>query len=341
MLAVRFTLGSAKFYLFSRLILSLLQDDDDSSMPSLVGSSESDTDSDEEDYRQLEEMSSGVTASISSPDAPLSSLAAADSGDTHDDGSRVSQIQQSIRPRSSNNGNDSDESVPELIIRPGFSNNGNDSDESLPELIMSSSSESEGSGDEGSGRNVRPRHAANPSQTNHPSGPVRRDEGNSRQPSSNVSSRTGARNETNANASYRSFGASRRETTSRINLRGRNNYQNYWNSEPDSAGYADSLQRAPPHAPAAPRAAPPGVPMGAIVQVIGGNALWGPIEEDVGNEGEERFRREIAGSLPTWLSSLLGSQGIRLEGTSEGFADIRDLPLDPILQVSGPQWSRR
>ena len=38
---------------------------------------------------------------------------------------------------------------------------------------------------------------------------------------------------------------------------------------------------------------------------------------------------------------IAGALGGGVKGTSEGFADIRDLPLDPILQVSGPQWSRR
>jgi hypothetical protein len=80
----------------------------------------------------------------------------------------------------------------------------------------------------------------------------------------------------------------------------RRTYQTYWNSA-----------TAPSVAPRVTWQSSPGAPMNAEVQM----------QANFGAPGLNL------------LSSILGAQFQRLGGTHEFIADIRDMPLDPILQV--------
>ena len=80
----------------------------------------------------------------------------------------------------------------------------------------------------------------------------------------------------------------------------RRTYQTYWNSA-----------TAPSVAPRVTWQSSPGAPMNAEVQM----------QASFGAPGLN------------FLSSILGAQFQRLGGTHEFIADIRDMPLDPILQV--------
>ena len=252
------------------------QIESDSSLPSLV---ESETDSDEEDYRQLEAQELIITSSSSNENPAISAST-----------SRVGVVTNAAAGEQEA---EEDEG----------------SDDDIPSLVDSSSSEDELE-ENMDVRNVRPRHsAAGPA----PSGtgilpPSQWRQSGGRTSAYQSFNTANLQDSVLPNMNFVPSGANTQpvltmplrapgQPSARSNRR---TYQTYWNSA-----------TAPSVAPRVTWQSSPGAPMNAEVQM----------QASFGAPGLNL------------LSSILGAQFQRLGGTHEFIADIRDMPLDPILQV--------
>ena len=262
----------------------------DSSLPSLV---ESETDSDEEDYRQLEAQELIITSSSSNENPAISAST-----------SRVEGVL-STHPLLSS----AVLSVTNAAVGEREEEEDEGSDDDIPSLVDSSSSEDELE-ENMDVRNVRPRHsAAGPA----PSGtgilpPSQWRQSGGRTSAQQSFNTANLQDNVLPNMNFVPSGANTQpvptmplrapgQPSARSNRR---TYQTYWNSA-----------TAPSVAPRVTWQSSPGAPMNAEVQM----------QANFGAPGLNL------------LSSILGAQFQRLGGTHEFIADIRDMPLDPILQV--------
>lgn len=280
------------------------QDEDSEDLPTLVNSSSSETDSDEDDYRQLEQWGD-ARPGVQSPSeaSPLSSLAASP-GSAPSAGLPAAGVAHASGARDGRREYSSD---------------------SLPELVNTSSSEDASSSDseDRNRRNVRPRRAGNtPS-----SAPARRPD--SPRDFGSLSNIHGVSNNRHQPAPMRDgssffaladhrpgrpvtidmIGGGTRDGDGGYRRSSQDGYQMRWNS-------AVGSRQA--HHPPEPRAQ-------AVLQVVGLEDMGG---DNLGQGGERR----ALGPMDL-LSSILGIQRLRLDPSSEAFADMRDIPLDPIMQV--------
>lgn len=319
------------------------------SLPSLVGSfSSSDTDSDEEDYRQLEAQErardappadsrtlADVLAATTSRRRGSLQQAARQQGVWEQAVRRLSAglaaplsslAEDPVRTDSATRAVRSTNTAARRHVRETRETRSNsDSDESLPELVASSMSSAQDSDDD------EPRRARNSNNRTEPfaAAPMfiqrqRDDYGFVHSNGQSIPS-----------TQYPASTATRPvdppfEAGSRNNARVRSTSQSLWNSD------------------AAPRAgfqaSRPGMPQ-MHVQMVGGNGgtLWmdgGGMTNNVrsGGRGGAGARAGRPANLTLRLgpmgvlSAIMGSQ-LQLDGNSEVFGDIRDMPLDPILQV--------
>jgi len=304
------------------------QDDEDRSMqslddsiPSLVASSsESETDSDEEDYRQLEAQEEAsrwepvrVGPQSRAPTATPSLRAGRVAG---------TAARSATWP---------DDSAPW--------HDHNSSDESLPDLVASSSSEGEVTDeDERPRRNVRPRHSHTPN-TDWQRSPSRYGLGRREPGTGRVTIPFSAR-ATRPQWAGRGVAEAwqeapetmaepfpRAEPSLRANVR-HSNYYSRWNSA--TWQHPSGAAQAGQHGAGQPQV------VGAF-QVLDGGALFGPFDQGddiVIGEGADDFRGFRSVRPIDLLSSILGSQGLRVDGTSEAFIDG---DFDPIMQVSAAE----
>jgi hypothetical protein len=321
---------------------SAAQDSD--SMPSLVGSSnESATDSDEEDYRQLEVQE----------EALRSQPASVSEGSPRRAGPGASGLRarSSVSSTVSFAGGSAGTGAQSVASIEAYS----DTDESLPELVASSSSGEESDEEQRPRRNVRARHAHVVRARHAATGHERSQESEQESDTAPLRAQTiypGLRPSLNSRVigSYSSMPASRPPwagvaelmvpndvnmpepfprawASSHANMR-YGHYYSRWNSAAGQHAYGGA------HNEREQGAAHPQV-VGAI-QVLDGNALFAGFSQGnddivIGGGGEDTrgFRSLRPIDL---LSSILGSQGLRVDGT-EGFFDGGGA-LDPIMQVS-------
>ena len=227
--------------------------------------------------------------------------------------------------------------VPAADSGPGELERG-DSTDSVPDLVNSSSSEDADSDEEFLyGRNVRPRRAGNePSAPRVP--PPRIPRPDTPRSYSQATRGNGMANQSHglyaANPATQRIplSASRPAPTARSqgpihasatpdmgaqNLRQHHGYRSRWNSAAASRQGHQSEARAAQ----------------AVIQVGTGAVQVVGLDDLVGGDGfRQDGTRQGLGAID-FLSSILGMQGLGLDPNSEGMADIRNMPLDPIWQV--------
>ena len=280
--------------------------DEDSDLPTLINSSSSETDSDEDDYRQLEQREDARPGVQSPSEASPPSSLAASPGSAPSAGLPAAGVAPEAHASAARD------------VRREYSS------DSLPELVNTSSSENESSSEseDWNRRNVRPRRAGDmPSSAPALPPDSPRDFGSL----SNIHGVSNNRYQPAPMSHGRSFFAQADHRPGRpvtIDMigggtsdgryrRSQNSYQMRWNS---------AVRSRQAHHPPEPRAQ-------AVLQVVGLEDIAG---DNLGQGGERR----ALGPMDV-LSSILGIQGLRLglDPSSDAFADMRDIPLDPIMQV--------
>jgi hypothetical protein len=308
------------------------QDDDVGSLPPLVASSSSEADSDEEDYRQLDEEE---RKSSQSPESLFPSLFPGDAGSD--------LVASRYRPPS------------ETRTSEGSGECDSGESDDMPELVASSSSESE---DEEPpwARQWEPPRSPGPDQPTHAHAEILQDFHHHhilRPPSP---SRGFRMQREQPNPPYfigRGVPSIQREppraslarplqseTTRHASPHAHrySSYRWYWNSAPDAARDHETILDSNTSA-ARPA---PGHHMGmrTIVQTVNPRAEHrevflggGEVDAQATNRARAGVRSLGLGPME-FMSSILGlAPPIRMQPDSQGFAEFGDLPFDPILQV--------